>query len=121
MFRFYRFGPSLFYILLCVANIFKWSVKVRSEIETCFSLIHIQYLNDLDPKQLYVYEYSSFLLIVSFLTNTSIGGCLKKTSSSRTLLLSRGFYVEETLTITLLSAICIFIFNLIMCDIRRPK
>ena len=90
MFRFYRFGPSLFYILLCVANIFKWSVKVRSEIETCFSLIHIQYLNDLDPKQLYVYEYSSFLLIVSFLTNTSIGGFFFYKTAS-TLLLSRGF------------------------------
>ena len=119
MFRFYRFGPSLFYILLCVANIFKWSVKVRSEIETCFSLIHIQYLNDLDPKQLYVYEYSSFLLIVSFLTNTSIGGFFVKL---RVLFCYQEvFYVEETLTITLLSAICIFIFNLIMCDIRRPK
>ena len=78
MFSFYRFGPSLFYIFLWVVNIFNWSVKVRSETETCFSLIHIQYLNDLDPKQLYVYEYSSFLLIISFLTNTSIGGCLKK-------------------------------------------
>ena len=104
---------------MCVVKIFKWFVKVRSEIETCFSLIHIQYLNDLDPKQLYVYEYSSFLLIVSFLTNTSIGGFFIKL---RVLFCYQEvFYVEETLTITLLSAICIFIFNLIMCDIRRPK